>query len=700
MTRPFAWMLLTSLMLGVVGCGGGDKPANGPAPVATTGAVDPACELAKPVAPPIEISPFVHHTAGDVALIMARPSRAMKNPIVTGMIKEIEAADPSVNVADELKKIQDELQIDPQQVEYVVVSVSQKTLAAVTPQRHREPDFGPPPVEAPEAPENEAPPKDPGTELPPAEESTTEESKPTPCADEPAAAGQEEPAPPVESTDAPPAGDDAPPITEGADSLTGDMEEGMDPFAPPPSPAVLVRLLAPIDGPAWIAKMEAKDKANTEKMFGHSESSHEGLDKEVVAEMKKQQAEFLQSMLKDSEIHRTEHGGVTLYQRGEAQDRLCLLNPQTVLYAPEAVVKAAIDRKGTAEASPLSAQLQALQDRDFAVAIDLAPVDAMSKSGQLELPFMVQIFAAPLLKCRYLSLAADINGGHLLQVNLVAADEAGAKQLHKMLNPQLTDGIAKARAAKDDPSLPAEASPFLPLGLQILDGTKLTQTGDALSLVVARPASLEDLPTLARPAIAEAAKKKREATARNDLKQIGLAMHNYHETYGNFPANDGGDTPAVGLSWRVHILPFVDAAPLYNEFHMDEPWDSEHTKALISRMPKTYGASAEGKTSIHVFVGEGTPFGGKPFSLREVTDGTSNTILCVRAGEDTADIWTKPGGLSFDKENPIAALGMIGDLFDVLFMDGSARRLPKTIDAATLGNLILHNDGNVVEIPE
>ena len=700
MTRPFAWMLLTSLMLGAVGCGGGDKPANGPAPVATTGAVDPACELAKPEAPPIEISPFVHHTAGDVALVMARPSRALNNPIVTGLIQEIESADSSFKLADELKKVQDELQIDPQQVEYVVVSVSQKTLAAVAPQRRREPNFGRPPVEE----FNEAPPKVPGTQTPPAdpdsEKPSAEESKETPCADDPAAASAEEPAPPVESADVPPAGDDAPPTSEGGDVSSGEMEEGMDPFAPPPSPAVLVRLLAPMDGAAWIDAMAAKDKANTEKMFDDSNRSYEGLDKEAVAEMKKQQAEFLQSMLKDSEIHRTEHAGVTLYQRGGAQDRLCFLNPQTVLYAPEAVVKATIDRQGTAEASPLSAQLQALQDRDFAVAIDLAPVDAMSKSGQLELPFMVQIFAAPLLKCRYLSLAADINGGHLLQVNLVAADEAGAKQLHQMLNPLLTDGIAKARAAKDDPSLPAEASPFLPLGLQILDGTKLTQTGDALSLVVARPAGLEDLPTLARPAIRDAVKKKGEAQARNDLKQIGLAMHNFHEVNNSFPSNDRGSTEAVGLSWRVHILPYLEAAPLYNEFHMDEPWDSEHNKALISRMPKTYGASAEGKTSIHVFVGEGTPFGGKPFSLSEVTDGTSNTILCVRAGEDTADIWTKPGGLTFDKENPIAALGMIGDMFDVLFMDASARSLPKSIDAATLGNLIQHNDGNPVEIPQ
>ena len=673
MIRPCVWMLLASLLLGVVGCGGGDKAGtdtDGKKPT------PPAGEVTKPAAPVVELSPFIHHTPGDVALVIARPSRAMNNPIVTGLIQEYEAADPAFKFADELRKIQDEIQLDPKQVEYVVVSVSPKTLAAVAPKSGPQPGFGPPPREATDTPEaSEAPPKVPGTELPPADPNPEK----APCADEPAAAAAEEPATPAESA--------APPLAP----------EG--PFAPPPSPAVLVRLLTPMDGAAWVDAMYAKEKAKLDKMFDFKPSI-EGIDKESLAEMKKQQEEIRQSMEKASQVHRSEHGGLTLYQMGEAQDRFCFLNSQTILYAPEAVVKATIDRKGTAEASPLSAQLQTLVDRDFAVAVDLSPIDAMSKSGQLELPFMVQIFAAPLLKCRFLSLAADINGGNLLQVNLVAADEAGAKQLHSMLNPLLTDGIAKAKAAKDAPGLlPAEASPLLPLGEKILDGTQLTHTGDLLSLVVARPAGLEELPTLARPAILDAVKKKGEAEARNNLRQIGLAMHNFHDSYSHFPANDRGGTEAVGLSWRVHILPYLDEYKLYGEFHLDEPWDSEHNEALIPRMPKIYGTSAEGKTSIHVFVGEGTPFGEKPIKMQDITDGTSNTIMYVKAGDDTADIWTKPTGLTFEKENPIAALGNIGDFFDVGLIDGSVRRLPKTIDAATLGNLILHNDGNLVEIP-
>ncbi len=679
MTRPFAWMLLTSVLLGAVGCSGTKEAGSGAAPAVTTGAdtnkaVVPSTGAEVQPATAVEISPFVHHTPGDVALVIARPSRAMNNPIVTGMIKEIEAADPSVNVAGELKKMEDDLGIDPKQIEYVVVSVSSQTLAAVAPQPRPEPNFGPPPVN--KASEDSP---DPGTELPPPGEKTE-----SPCADEPTAEVAEEPTTSVEIPSHSPASFEPPMPSE---DLGG--------FVLPPSPSLLVRLLTPIDGEALVKKLADMDKARMESSYPKS------LSNDPQDETKKRRDEYGQSLLKGIEVHRSEHNGLTLYQRGEAKDRLCFPNPQTILFGPEAVVKAAIDRQGTAAVSPLSAQLQPLQDRDFAVAVDLAPVAAMSKSGQLELPFPVMLFAAPLLKCRFLSVAADINGADLLQVNLVAADEAGAKQLHGMLNPLLTDGIAKAKAAKDAPGqLPAEASPFLPLGEKMLDGTKLTQTADLLSLVVARPAGLEDLPTLARPMLVEAAKRKAEVSKRNDLKQIGLGMHNFHDVYRVFPSNDRGGSEAVGLSWRVHLLPFVDEAPLYNEFHMDEPWDSEHNKALIPRMPKLYGANAEGKSNMHVFIGEGTPFGGKPFSLSEVTDGLSNTLMVVRAGEDTADIWTKPGGLTFDKADPIAALGMIGDMFDVLLMDGSVRSLPKTIDAATLGNLIIHNDGNPVELPE
>src|SRR5436305_5428399 len=63
----------------------------------------------------------------------------------------------------------------------------------------------------------------------------------------------------------------------------------------------------------------------------------------------------------------------------------------------------------------------------------------------------------------------------------------------------------------------------------------------------------------------------------NNLKQIALAMHNYHSNNGRFPpAYRAGKGGKALLSWRVLILPYVEQEALYKEFRLDEPWDSEH----------------------------------------------------------------------------------------------------------------------------
>lgn len=189
---------------------------------------------------------------------------------------------------------------------------------------------------------------------------------------------------------------------------------------------------------------------------------------------------------------------------------------------------------------------------------------------------------------------------------------------------------------------------------------------------------------------------------KNNLKQFGLAMHNMHDVYNRFPDDDGLDDANKGnLSWRVYVLPYLEQANLYNQFHLDEPWDSDHNKSLIEKMPavfETPGVNEKGKTSIHLFTGEGSPFAGEEGpGMRNIVDGTSNTILTVIAGPDKAEFWTKPGGLDFDPEDPIKALGKIDKQFVAGFMDGSVHSLPAEIDPVVLKNIITHAGGEVVD---
>ena len=69
------------------------------------------------------------------------------------------------------------------------------------------------------------------------------------------------------------------------------------------------------------------------------------------------------------------------------------------------------------------------------------------------------------------------------------------------------------------------------------------------------------------PAVQQAREAARRSTCKNNLKQYGLAIHNYHETYGKIPlsANFSTNWNNNVVGWQVRILPFADQAALYNE---------------------------------------------------------------------------------------------------------------------------------------
>ena len=116
--------------------------------------------------------------------------------------------------------------------------------------------------------------------------------------------------------------------------------------------------------------------------------------------------------------------------------------------------------------------------------------------------------------------------------------------------------------------------------------------GDRLILEVQQFQSVAVIGTLTGimlPAVQAARQAARRMQSSNNLKQIGLAFHNFHDAYRTLPAAAGlNDDGEPMLSWRVALLPFLEEAALYEEFHLDEPWDSEHNITLLERMPAVY----------------------------------------------------------------------------------------------------------------
>jgi RNA polymerase sigma factor (sigma-70 family) len=192
--------------------------------------------------------------------------------------------------------------------------------------------------------------------------------------------------------------------------------------------------------------------------------------------------------------------------------------------------------------------------------------------------------------------------------------------------------------------------------------------------------------------------------SQNNIKQMALAFHNYADTNtGIFPPAaicDARGKPL--LSWRVAILPYLEQDALYKEFHLDEPWDSDHNKKLLDKMPDIYALPGmrfkgdAGLTIYQVFVGKNAIFdGGRkvPFPA-SITDGTSNTLLVVEAAKPVP--WTKPADIPLGEEDPRTQVGgWHGDFVNVGLCDGSVRRINrKKMSQETFRNAIMPNDGN------
>jgi prepilin-type processing-associated H-X9-DG protein len=239
-------------------------------------------------------------------------------------------------------------------------------------------------------------------------------------------------------------------------------------------------------------------------------------------------------------------------------------------------------------------------------------------------------------------------------------------------------------------------------GIRITSREAFPSVNPLFSSPVIAPAALV---ALLMPATTSAREAARRAQCTNNLKQMALAFHNFHSAENHFPPaaiTDKDGKPL--LSWRVAILPYLEQQDLYSKFHLDEPWDSPHNKALIPLMPATYAcpsgmANQPHTTFYRVYTGKQTVFeGNEGQGIAGITDGTSNTLLVVEA---TAAVpWTKPDELRLDPdpEKPLPKFEGKNHPggFNAAFGDGSVRFIKNSIDPVVLRALITRNGGEVI----
>ncbi len=212
------------------------------------------------------------------------------------------------------------------------------------------------------------------------------------------------------------------------------------------------------------------------------------------------------------------------------------------------------------------------------------------------------------------------------------------------------------------------------------------------------------------PAVGAAREAARRSQSKNNLKQIGLALHNYLDTYNSFPPGSiVREDGVVSLSWQASILPYLDQAPLYQQIQMGEDWNGlENMKVRTTRVVTYFDPSVsevtapDGLPASH-YAGSSQIFSpNKGLQIRNITDGLSNTIL---VGEVTTGIksWGDPTNL----RDPAAGIGATPQQFGVrgsgetagaqfLLGDGAARFISQSVDPEIMKALATPDGGEQV----
>lgn len=201
--------------------------------------------------------------------------------------------------------------------------------------------------------------------------------------------------------------------------------------------------------------------------------------------------------------------------------------------------------------------------------------------------------------------------------------------------------------------------------------------------------------------------------AQNNLKQMLLGIHNFHDANGFMPSDVSTDRKSA-MSWRIQLLPYLEHANIYHQLDHQLPWDNPRNKAILEKaeMPKVFEVPGRPAPKGHTYwrsfalpkktqLKDGHPWlieGERGGTMAGVTDGLSNTIAIVEAGE--AVPWYAPDVLAYDGKLPLPPLGEKGAGGFLAGMgDGSTRFVSAKTDEATLRAAITRNGGEVLTLP-
>jgi prepilin-type processing-associated H-X9-DG protein len=277
----------------------------------------------------------------------------------------------------------------------------------------------------------------------------------------------------------------------------------------------------------------------------------------------------------------------------------------------------------------------------------------------------------------------------------------------------LFPNVSVAVVGKDGMKYTSRTSlPSMPFAGAFDGGTSVATTGILVALLL--------------PAVQQAREAARRTQSRNNLRQIMLALHNYHDTFQQFPEGTHLNEklkPDERLSWLAKVLPYLDQAPLYNQIDFDEGWEDEANLKLVDTKIPVFlnpsvprrGEEGEAVTDYVGLAGLGKEgptlpvtstkagvFGyNRATKLSDIQDGTSNTIAVMDASNSGR--WAAGGKATirpFTTKPYINGPDGIGSPHaggcHAAFADGSVRFISEAIDPTVLEALTTIRGGEVV----
>jgi hypothetical protein len=359
---------------------------------------------------------------------------------------------------------------------------------------------------------------------------------------------------------------------------------------------------------------------------------------------------------------------------------------------------------------PLAAALADASKHDFAAAADLRPLARLLErdAAGVEIPY------GALLKAHTATVALTFDKTAQLSVKLAFANAGDARRAAPVLEEAGAYLAKEYEGELRRKGLPPAERLVSEYAVGVLKAAKVETNGTTVSATA-------DVPYVEAVAKIAAALPKSytefvtNTRAENNLKQLGIAIHAHHDAFGFCPGDvvTFGNKPTA-MSWRVQILPFLEQDRLYQQLDMMKPWDDPANLKVLEKvpMPKVFelpGRPApKGHTYFRMFSlpknakGKDRPWlveGERGPTVAQVTDGLSNTLLIVEAGE--AVPWYKPDVLAYDGKLPVPPLGdKATGRFFVALGDGSTRVMQRDkLDEKTLRALITIAGGEVIKLP-